>query len=81
MSTFNHLEHLFCYSFIFLSISGCRTLPVYLPGVGGATAYLGGATAYLAGGATAYLGGATAYLVGGSYSDNRASLSSSETEA
>ena len=42
--------------------------------MGGATAYLGGATAYLA-------GGATAYLVGGSYSDNRASLSSSETEA
>ena len=42
---------------------------------------MGGATAYLAGGATAYLGGATAYLVGGSYSDNRASLSSSETEA
>ena len=39
-------------------------MPVYLPGVGGATAYLGGATAYLAGGATAYLGGATAYLVG-----------------
>ena len=33
------------------------------------------------GGATAYLGGATAYLVGGSDSDNRASLSSSETEA
>ena len=33
--------------------------------VGGATAYLGGATAYLVGGATAYLGGATAYLVGG----------------
>ena len=31
---------------------------------GGATAYLGGATAYLVGGATAYLGGATAYLVG-----------------
>ena len=28
---------------------------------GGATAYLGGATAYLVGGATAYLGGATAY--------------------
>ena len=49
--------------------------------MGGATAYLGGATAYLAGGATAYLGGATAYLVGGSDSDNRASLSSSETEA
>ena len=33
--------------------------------MGGATAYLGGATAYLVGGATAYLGGATAYLVGG----------------
>ena len=33
--------------------------------VGGVTAYLGGATAYLVGGATAYLGGATAYLVGG----------------
>ena len=49
---------------------------------GGATAYLGGATAYLVGGATAYLGGATAYLVGGwSDSDNRASLSSSDTEA
>ena len=32
--------------------------------LGGATAYLGGATAYLVGGATAYLGGATAYLVG-----------------
>ena len=30
--------------------------------VGGATAYLGGATAYLVGGATVYLGGATAYL-------------------
>ena len=53
-----------------------------MPGVGGATAYLGGATAYLVGGATAYLGGATAYLVGGwSDSDNRASLSSSDTEA
>ena len=34
-----------------------------MPGVGGATAYLGGATGYLTGGATAYLGGATAYLV------------------
>ena len=34
-------------------------------GVGGATAYLGGATAYVVGGATAYLGGAPAYMVGG----------------
>ena len=36
---------------------------------------MGGATAYL-GGATAYLGSATAYLAD---SDNKASLSSSET--
>ena len=44
-----------------------------------ATAYLvGGATAYLAGRATAYLGGCHC-LSGGSHSDNKASLSSSET--
>ena len=36
------------------------------------------ATAYLAGGATAYLGGCHC-LSGGSHSDNKASLSSSET--
>ena len=38
---------------------------IYLPGVGGATAYLGGATAY---------------MVGGSHSDYDASLSSNWTE-
>ena len=62
------------HTFNFNCNSGCMTLPVYLPGVGGATAYLGSAPAYLA-------SGATAYLVGGSYSDNRASLGSSEIEA
>ena len=46
---------------------------------GGATAYMGGASAYLEGGATAYLASSTFYLVGGSHSDNKASFSSSET--
>ena len=46
-----------CYTFASFD-DHLQTIP------GGATAYLGGATAYLVGGATAYLGGATAYLVG-----------------